>query len=133
MKSLFGLSLLLALLVLASVSFAGDAAAVLGTWEGESKCTVPDSPCHDEHVIYEITQEKTPGRMKMDAYKVVRGEKDFMGTLFCTWQAPRLSCSYPGPRENHWEFVVNGAELTGTLVVGKEKTLFRRVAVRRQR
>ena len=24
---------------------------VLGSWEGESKCVVPDSPCHDEQVL----------------------------------------------------------------------------------
>jgi hypothetical protein len=29
---------------------ADGAAETLGTWEGESKCTVPSSPCHDEHV-----------------------------------------------------------------------------------
>ena len=34
------------------------AAEILGTWEGESKCTIPDSPCHDEYVIYEIAPDK---------------------------------------------------------------------------
>ena len=32
--------------------------AVLGSWEGDSKCTMPDSPCHDEHVLYQITEDK---------------------------------------------------------------------------
>src|SRR5437879_13856087 len=42
----------------------------LGAWEGESKCTVPDSPCHDEHVIYEIAADKTvPSGLKMDGDK----------------------------------------------------------------
>src|SRR2546429_5200722 len=40
---------------------------ILGAWEGESKCTVPDSPCHDEHVIYEIAADKTvPSGLKID-------------------------------------------------------------------
>lgn len=55
----------------------------------DSICTVRDSPCHDEHVIYEIardaTAENNPGRpgprleWKMDAYKIVNGEKQFTG------------------------------------------------------
>jgi len=35
-----------------------DNAEILGAWEGESKCTLPDSPCHDEHVIYEISADR---------------------------------------------------------------------------
>ena len=36
----------------------GDSSEVIGTWEGQSKRTIPDSPCHDEHVIYEIAPDK---------------------------------------------------------------------------
>jgi len=47
---------------------ADGAAEILGTWEGESKCTVPSSPCHDEHVVYEIATEKTAtSSLKLDA------------------------------------------------------------------
>lgn len=133
MRLRIALVLTLGWLLLLSVSPATAADPVAGTWEGESKCTVAGSPCRDEHVIYEITPEGSAGRMKLDGYKVVNGEKDFMGALSCEWQAPRLTCTHGGSRENLWEFVVRGTEMTGTLVVGKEKTLYRRVAVKRQR
>ncbi len=58
------------------------AAEILGTSEGESKCTVPSSPCRDEHVVYEIAVEKAAAsRLKLDGYKIVNGERQFMGTL----------------------------------------------------
>ena len=45
-------------------------AEILGTWEGESKCTVPSSPCRDEHVACEVAVEKTAtSSLKLDAYK----------------------------------------------------------------
>src|SRR5215813_9683338 len=68
--------------------------SIAGTWEGESVCTVRDSPCHDEHVVYEIardtTPENNPDRLgprlewKIDAYKIVNAEKQFMGTIPCS-------------------------------------------------
>jgi hypothetical protein len=58
----------------AMASGARDLAEVAGTWEGESSCQVANSPCHDEHVIYEIAEEKE-GKAKIEGYKIVNGEK----------------------------------------------------------
>jgi hypothetical protein len=110
-----------------------DDAAVVGTWEGESKCTVAGSPCHDEHVIYEIAREGSG--LKIDAYKVVNGEKLFMGALGCKYNAEKknLSCSGGNPKgKSDWEFFVSGETMQGTLVIGKERTLYRKVNVKRQ-
>src|SRR5262245_61987695 len=96
-------------------------AAVIGTWEGESKCTVPDSPCHDEHVIYEIARDKEPGVLKIDAYKVVNGEKQFMGALQCKYNSEKsnLSCAGGNPqRKSDWQFTVAKDAMQGSLFLG---------------
>lgn len=107
---------------------------ILGTWEGESKCTVPNSPCHDEHVIFEITLDKnSQGALKSDGYKVVNGERQFMGTLRCEYDARKktLSCSSRGKDFDDWEYTLSGDTLKGTLTVDSGKTLYRRVAVKK--
>ena len=81
-------TILVFLLLGAMESFAApptDRKGVLGTWEGESKCTVANSPCHDEHVIYRLAADKRdPNQVRLDAYKVVDGQQQFMGTLDCS-------------------------------------------------
>lgn len=99
---------------------------ILGTWEGESKCTVPNSPCHDEHVIFEITLDKnSTGALKSDGYKVVNGERQFMGTLRCDYDAAKkaLSCTSRGKEFDDWEYTLSGDTLKGTL--------YRRVTVKK--
>jgi hypothetical protein len=104
---------------------------VVGTWEGESICTIPTSPCHDEHVVYDIKPSKTKG-VAIDMYKVVSGEREFMGTIECPSLAPtKLVCSFQSPRLNTWEFTITGKEMSGTLVVDKEKTPYRRITVKK--
>jgi hypothetical protein len=110
-----------------------DNSEILGTWEGESKCTVPDSPCHDEHVIYEIAADKdTSDGLKMDGYKVVNGERVFMGTLRCEYQAAKkvLSCTSRGKDSDDWEYTLSGDTLRGTLTING-KTLFRKITTKK--
>jgi hypothetical protein len=114
------------------------AAEILGTWEGESKCTIPDSSCHDEHVIYEIAPDKDKAALaplKMDGYKVVKGERQFMGTLRCEYNSARktLSCTFRNKDYDDWEYTLSGDTLQGTLTIDGGKTLFRRISVKRQR
>ena len=124
------LSLALFAMMLAAPAGATDVNDVLGSWEGESKCTVPDSPCRDEHVIYEFKRDGD-AKLSLDGYKVVNGEKQFMGTLSCKLPAnQKLSCSIPGSkRVNDWVFTIDGKRMTGTLYVDKERTVFRRISV----
>ena len=108
---------------------------VIGTWEGESKCSVPDSPCHDEHVIYEIAEAKSPAKgLTMRADKVVNGERQFMGELGCEFGAEKsvLSCTFRGKQNDDWEFNISGDTMTGTLTLGEGKKLYRRVRVQRK-
>lgn len=105
-----------------------------GTWEGESKCTVPDSPCHDEHVVYEIKPKGDSGESTIDAFKIVKGEKLFMGTIDCAPQKGQtVSCRYNGnSKPNEWVFVQAGNKLDGTLYVDKERTVYRKIHVEKK-
>ena len=106
---------------------------ILGAWEGESKCTVPDSPCHDEHVIYEIAADKTvPSGLKMDGYKVVNGERVFMGTLRCEYEAPKktLRCTSRRKDSGDWEYTLSGDTLEGTLTING-KTRYRKIVAKK--
>ena len=108
--------------------------AVLGSWEGDSKCTVPDSPCQDEHVLYQITEDrKDPFQLKLDAYKVVDGAPDFIGTLTCHFDSKTaaLSCTSSNMESNDWEFRAVGDAMSGRLMVDHGKTLYRRISLRR--
>jgi hypothetical protein len=101
-----------------------------GNWEGESLCTVPNSPCHNEHVIYHVSQDKgVPGHYTIAADKVVNGEQEWMGDLHCVYEQAKanLRCVKPGV----WEFAVNGDVMTGTLKLD-DGTLYRKVSVKKK-
>ena len=105
---------------------------VLGSWEGESKCVVPDSPCHDEQVLYQIAQDKKdPWQLNLDAYKMIDGAPEFMGTLACHYQskAGALTCTSSNPEKDDWEFHVIGDAMAGRLLV--DKALYRRITLHR--
>jgi len=44
------------MIALAFFLAAAAADPISGTWEGTSLCQVKPSPCHDEHVIYRVTE-----------------------------------------------------------------------------
>jgi hypothetical protein len=102
----------------------------IGNWEGESICTVANSPCHDEHVVYEIKPDETDhGKLDVSAYKIVNGEKQFMGTLNCRWKGHEnvLSCHYR--EDDDWTFKLTGNEMKGELHIKKERQLYRKISV----
>jgi hypothetical protein len=108
---------------------------ILGTWEGESKCTASDSVCHDEHVIYRIaTVKHDPGKLVLHGYKVVKGQLIFMGTLECQHHPDEatLSCTGNTPQRDVWEFKVFGRTMTGTLTVEDGKAPYRRINVEKK-
>jgi len=129
-------TILVFLLLGAMESFAApptDRKGVLGTWEGESKCTVANSPCHDEHVIYRLAADKRdPNQVRLDAYKVVDGQQQFMGTLDCSERAATLACTGHSAKQDDWEFKVDGDSMSGTLTIDNGKTLYRNIRVHRR-
>jgi hypothetical protein len=129
--------LFIALLFATVAVWSRDSADVIGAWEGESKCTVPDSPCRDEHVVYHIASDKQDAtKLTIDADKIVNGKAEFMGTVSCVYHADEslLSCTIVDFQQpNLWEFHISGEAMTGTLVLGPDKKLYRRVSLRRVR
>jgi hypothetical protein len=110
------------------------AASVIGSWVGESKCTALDSPCRDEHVVYRITADKkNPAQLSIDADKIVEGTPQFMGTIVCQHHADQatLSCTGNTPKQDDWEFHISGDTMTGTLAIGPERQVYRRITVRK--
>jgi hypothetical protein len=102
-------------------------ATVAGVWEGSSLCTVPSSPCHDEHVVYHFTADaKDSSKFSVDADKIVNGKEEFMGTLSCVYTAAKkeLYCDSRGD----WRFTIAGDKMVGTLTL-KDGTLYRKVNV----
>jgi hypothetical protein len=103
---------------------------VVGRWEGESICTVPNSPCHDEHVVYHIARDQDDAaKLRMQAFKIVNRKEEYMGDVICSLDphGTKLSCTANTTKKDDWEFQISGDTLTGTLTIGEEKTLYRRV------
>ena len=117
------LAITAAILLLSFGALAQNAHEVLGTWEGESKCTVANSPCHDEHVIYEISQAPKSKQFTISMDKVVGGERQNMGSIDCSYEGAHLHCKY---NTSDWDFDVADGQMTGTLKLG-DGTLYRRI------
>jgi hypothetical protein len=115
------------------LSLSASDKAVLGSWEGDSKCMVADSPCHDEHVLYQIAEnKKDPFQLNLDGYKIVDGAPEFIGTLTCHFESKTgaLSCTSSTKDKDDWEFHVMGDAMSGRLMI-EGKTLYRRITLHR--
>lgn len=108
-----------------------NSSTLAGAWEGSSICTVTNSPCHDEHVVYHIkaADGNDPTKFAIDANKIVNGVEESMGTLQCTFTAEKneLYCDTVGD----WRFIVTGSSMSGTLTL-KNGTLYRRVNLKKR-
>ncbi len=120
-------SLTLFPILLTCCLFAQAPKDISGDWEGESLCTVANSPCHNEHVVYHISRDKDAATAyTIGADKIVNGQPDYMGDLHCTYDQPKgyLRCEKPGV----WEFTIAADKMTGTLKLD-DGTLYRKIAV----
>ncbi len=117
---------------LCAIASASDNTPVLGSWEGESKCTVPNSPCHDEHALYKISPDKKDAtKLSLDAYKLINRAAEYMGTITCSYTAPKLTCSGNTVKKDIWEFQVSGDNMSGTLKIGDDHALYRQISLHR--
>jgi hypothetical protein len=112
---------------------AKDLAKIIGSWEGDSKCSVANSPCHDEHVLYQISVDrKDPEHLNLDSYKIIDAAPEFIGTLTCLYHAKQasLSCTGNTSDQDDWEFHIFGDILSGRLTIQGGK-LYRVIALHR--
>ena len=106
---------------------------VIGTWEGDSVCTVPDSPCHDEHALYRVKPDKDdPDKLTLEAFKIVDSRPQFMGNLSCRYEAEKQVLTCYGSKHDVWSFNVTENSMDGTLTVGKEKQLYRKITLKKK-
>lgn len=127
MKTKLIAQILFSMLLAASCYAVVDGLA--GSWSGESICTIRDSPCHDEQVIYHITEPDSAGMLTIQADKLVNGQPEEMGTFECTIDkaASLITC----PMKNgKWEFVVTGNTIKGTLKL-PDGRLYRNISVKK--
>lgn len=117
-------------LLLFSACVSASTQGVAGNWTGESICTIKDSPCHDEKVIYHVTEPNDSGDLKIEADKIVNGAPDFMGTLDCKFDAKASTVTCP-MKNGIWRFDVKGDTMTGTLTL-PDGRLFRRINVKKE-
>jgi hypothetical protein len=125
---------LLVLVPLAQPQSSKQLAAVLGSWEGESKCMVADPPCQDEHVLYQVsTDKKQAEQLNLDTYKIVDAAPEFMGSLACQYHPKQsaLSCTANTSQHDDWEFHFFGDAMSGKLTIDSGKTLYRRITLHR--
>ena len=132
-------AVLLGFCAAAAAFAAAPRAAILGAWKGTSTCVEsPEFPsCHDEVVVYEFKESARGGdATTVDAFKIVDGERQFMGDLEFTWDARQGAwvSQLTTPRVHAlWTFFVRGDEITGTLVDLPSKHLIRNVAAKKQK
>ena len=106
---------------------AADVSSLVGTWRGESLCTVKPSSCNDERVVYHIARGAAAGTVTIQADKIVDGKALDMGTLDCTWDGAALTCLIP---KGTFRFELAADHLRGTLKQA-DGTLFRKIDVKK--
>jgi hypothetical protein len=104
--------------------------SLAGNWAGESICTIKDSPCHDEKVIYHVTEPNAKGDLKIQADKIVNGPPEDMGTLDCTFDQKASTVTCP-MKNGEWKFSVKDDTMIGTLTL-PDGRLYRRINVRKE-
>jgi hypothetical protein len=108
---------------------------VSGTWEGTSLCQVKPSPCHDEHVVYRIRATGVR-RYRIDAYKVVAGEEQFMGPLDMVLDASGHALSGSNRDragvDHPWLFTIARDHMTGKALTAPGGKVFRLIDLKRR-
>ena len=111
---------------------------LVGDWFGESICVNKEKfpACHDEQVVYHVVvaSGKTD-TVTLSADKIVDGKPEAMGTFDFIYDARRqtLTSEFKNDRVHIiFEFAVKGDLLEGTLSNLPERTLVRRIKVKKK-
>lgn len=90
-------------------------ASLPGAWKGTSICQVKNSPCHDEVVVYHITNGKKSGEYTILANKIINGAEEEMGTIQYVFDEKQKELTGSYRSDDIWKFKLNGNKLDGTL------------------
>jgi hypothetical protein len=110
-------------------------ASVMGIWMGQSICTGGRSACKNEVVVFRVEAiAGKPGMVTLFADKIIGGKREPMSRMDFQYDRSReaLSCEFvKGPMHGLIELKMTGDTMEGTLVVLPEKTVGRRIKVKR--
>lgn len=122
--------ILLLFVTIAGQGASGDGRGFFGKWRGESVCVDRNSACHDESVVFRISNSAgSEEAFAVQASKIVDGHEIDMGTLRFRWDAAeaKIICDYP---QGVWKIAASGEGLEGTLT-RHDGTLFRHLALKK--
>jgi hypothetical protein len=109
--------------------------SVIGSWRGDSTCVGDHPACKNEDVVYRFEAVAAePGSVMLFADKIIAGKREAMGMLKFQFDEAKGTLSGEFTRrQTHglWEFKIDGDVIEGTLVLLPDKTVARRVKVRR--
>jgi hypothetical protein len=136
MKQICAVTLAAILVCMAVPASAADAASPIGTWRGTSTCTdlVAAPACKNEVVVYEFTAGAKAGVVHWKADKIVDGERQTMGEMDLTYDAPDAcwKAEFKSARMHSvWCLKVNGKQMTGTAWLVPDKQTVRKIGVRK--
>lgn len=104
---------------------------IAGVWRGNSVCTVPDSPCHDEENIYNVLEiVEKPASFLIVVSKVVDGKEIAMGSGEWKYDAEKHTLQSESALGT-FLLTVNGNTMEGTLT-RRDKTVYRRIHLTKQ-
>jgi hypothetical protein len=134
--SIFAVVLVLIHFSANAVAVNDDGSTLVGTWAGESLCVGNRPACHDEKVIYRITKAPDDaGNVTITTDKIVNGKPETMGVLDFKYDGGKhtLTCDFTrGQTHGVWELTVKEDTMEGTLIVLPDKTLARRVRLKKE-
>jgi hypothetical protein len=115
-----------------------DVQKIVGTWRGTSTCVdLKAAPaCKDEVAVYEIAAvPNTVDRVTVKGFKVVNGERQFMGDLVFTLGSDGVwACDFQSPNaKSRWTLTVDGTKMTGTSTLLPTNTLVRRMQLEKSK
>ena len=109
--------------------------SVIGSWRGDSTCVGDRPACKNEDVVYRFEAVAgEPAAVMLFADKIIDGKREAMGMLKFQFDESKGTLSGEFTRrQTHglWEFKIEGDVIEGTLVLLPDKTIGRRVKVRR--
>ena len=119
-----------------AIAITDDGSSLVGNWTGDSICVGNRPACHDERVIYRISKAPdSSGNVTITADKIVNGKPELMGVLDFKYDSEKqtLVCDFTrGNTHGLWELTVDGNTMEGTLMVLPDKTLVRRIKVKKE-
>ena len=103
---------------------------LVGDWSGTSLCQVKPSPCHDESVIFHLSNPHE-NKITIRADKIVDGKAVTMGVGDWTYEKSTGKLVWQIPRGT-WMMVVSDNTMDGTLIV-PENVVFRKIHLRKSK